>query len=74
MTDYSPPDSAALDAPVQHAVPQGRPAFGRPFAAFEWQIALRYLRARRSDGFISFISILSLAGIALAVAALIIVM
>ena len=74
MTDYSPSDSAALDAPVQHAVPQGRSAFGRPFAAFEWQIALRYLRARRSDGFISFISILSLAGIALAVAALIIVM
>ena len=71
MTNYSPSDGAVLEAP---AVPLPRRSSGRPFAAFEWQIALRYLRARRSDGFISFISILSLAGIALAVAALIIVM
>lgn len=42
--------------------------------AFEWLIGLRYLRARRSNGFISFISFASVAGIALGVAALIIVL
>ena len=46
----------------------------RPFAAFEWMIALRYLRARRKEGFVSVISGFSLAGIALGVATLIIVM
>jgi lipoprotein-releasing system permease protein len=45
-----------------------------PFAAFEWMIATRYLRSKRADGYISIISILSLVGIALGVAALIIVM
>ncbi|WP_018631388.1 lipoprotein-releasing ABC transporter permease subunit [Neomegalonema perideroedes] len=46
----------------------------RPFSRFEWGVAARYLRARRKDGFISAISWLSLAGIALGVAALIVVM
>src|ERR1700744_2517493 len=46
----------------------------RPFAAFEWMIALRYLRAKRQDGFLSLISGFSLVGIALGVATLIIVM
>ncbi len=46
----------------------------RPFAAFEWMIALRYLRARRQEGFVSVISGFSLIGIALGVATLIIVM
>ncbi len=46
----------------------------RPFAAFEWLIALRYLRPKRKDGYISVISILSLLGIMIGVAALIIVM
>jgi lipoprotein-releasing system permease protein len=64
--------AAAPSAPAAGA--PSKPRGTRPFAAFEWAIALRYLRARRSDGFISFISILSLVGIALAVAALIIVM
>ena len=45
-----------------------------PFAAFEWMIALRYLRARRAESFISVISGFSLVGIALGVATLIIVM
>jgi lipoprotein-releasing system permease protein len=45
-----------------------------PFSRFEWMLAGRYLRPRRREGFISIISILSLAGIALGVAALIIVM
>jgi len=46
----------------------------RPFSAFEWMIALRYLRARRREGFVSVISGFSLVGIALGVATLIIVM
>ncbi|MEM8663869.1 MAG: lipoprotein-releasing ABC transporter permease subunit [Pseudomonadota bacterium] len=46
----------------------------RPFGALEWQIALRYLRSRRREAFISVISTLSLVGIALGVATLIIVM
>src|SRR3954469_4530920 len=45
-----------------------------PFAAFEWLIALRYLRAKRKEGFVSVISLISLIGIALGVATLIIVM
>jgi lipoprotein-releasing system permease protein len=46
----------------------------RPFAAFEWMLALRYLRAKRAESFISVITIISLVGIALGVATLIIVM
>ena len=44
------------------------------FSAFEWMIALRYLGSRRGDGFISVIAIISLIGIALGVATLIVVM
>jgi len=46
----------------------------RPFSAFEWMVAMRYLRPRRKEAFISVISILSLIGIALGVATLIVVM
>src|SRR5688572_28317420 len=46
----------------------------RPFAPFEWMLALRYLRARRTEGFISVIAGFSFAGIQLGVATLIIVM
>jgi lipoprotein-releasing system permease protein len=46
----------------------------RPFSPFEWMIALRYLRARRSHGSISVIAGFSFAGIVLGVAALIVVM
>ncbi len=45
-----------------------------PFAPFEWLLALRYLRARRKEGFISVIAGFSFAGILLGVATLIIVM
>jgi lipoprotein-releasing system permease protein len=45
-----------------------------PFAAFEWLISLRYLRARRKEGFISVIAGFSFLGIMLGVATLIIVM
>jgi lipoprotein-releasing system permease protein len=44
----------------------------RPFAPFEWTIAWRYLRARRSEGGVSVMTWISLVGIMLAVAALII--
>jgi lipoprotein-releasing system permease protein len=45
-----------------------------PFAPFEWMIATRYIRPSRREGYVSIISILSLIGIALGVAALIIVL
>ena len=44
------------------------------FSAFERLVAMRYLRARRQEGFISVIAVFSLLGIALGVATLIIVM
>ncbi len=44
------------------------------FAPFEWMLALRYLRAKRQESFVSVISGFSLVGIALGVATLIIVM
>ncbi len=44
------------------------------FGAFERLVAFRYLRARRTEGFISVIAAFSLVGIALGVATLIIVM
>src|ERR1700740_1657842 len=45
-----------------------------PFNGFERMMAMRYLRARRQEGFISVIAGFSLLGIALGVATLIIVM
>jgi lipoprotein-releasing system permease protein len=44
------------------------------FSPVEWMIALRYMRARRAEGFISVIAGFSLLGIALGVATLIIVL
>ena len=44
------------------------------FQPFPLSIAVRYLRARKTSGFISFISSVSMLGIALAVAVLIIVL
>ena len=44
-----------------------------PFAAFEWQIAWRYLRARRREGGISVIAWYALVGVMLGVATLIVV-
>lgn len=43
------------------------------FSAFEWMVALRYLRARRADGFVSVIAGFSFLGIMLGVATLIVV-
>jgi lipoprotein-releasing system permease protein len=50
------------------------PTGTRPFSAFEWMLSLRYLRARRKEGFISVIAGFSFLGILLGVATLIIVM
>lgn len=44
------------------------------FQPYEWAIGLRYLRAKRRNHFISFISLISTSGIALGVAALITVL
>ena len=44
-----------------------------PFAAFEWLIAWRYLRARRKEGGISVIAWYALVGVMLGVATLIVV-
>ena len=45
-----------------------------PFSRFEWMIAGRYLRSRRKETFISVISWLTLIGVAIGVATLIVVM
>src|SRR5437588_5775025 len=50
------------------------PTGTRPFAPFEWMLSLRYLRARRQEGFISVNAGFSFLGIMLGVATLIIVM
>src|ERR1700739_3026050 len=50
------------------------PTGPHPFAPFEWMLSLRYLRARRKEGFISVIAGFSFLGIMLGVATLIIVM
>ena len=50
------------------------PTGTHPFAPFEWMLSLRYLRARRKEGFISVIAGFSFLGITLGVATLIIVM
>ena len=44
------------------------------FSAFEWLVAIRYLRPRRQEGFVSVIALFSFLGIFLGVATLIIVM
>ena len=64
-----------FERPQQRMVRARRNGGGTsPFSAFEWMLAGRYLRARRQEGFISVIAGFSLAGIALGVATLIIVM
>jgi lipoprotein-releasing system permease protein len=46
----------------------------KPFAAFEWMLAGRYLRTRRREGFVSVIAGFSFLGIMLGVATLIVVL
>ena len=59
------PEASHCEAPMTRAA---------PFAAFEFLIAWRYLRAKRAEGGVSAMTWISLIGIALAVAALIIVL
>ena len=54
------------------AAPGGRAT--RPFSRFEWLLAGRYLRARRKEAFISVIASLTMVGVAIGVATLIVVM
>ncbi|SLN49662.1 Lipoprotein-releasing system transmembrane protein LolC [Aquimixticola soesokkakensis] len=56
-----------MDQPTSEKPPKAPP----PFAGFEWLIAWRYLRARRAEGGVSVMTWISLAGITLAVFALI---
>src|SRR5262249_24071083 len=60
--------------PNRFATKRANMAATRPFSGFEWMVAMRYLKPRRKEAFVSVISILSLVGIALGVATLIIVM
>src|SRR5262249_49949797 len=72
------PESAGRRAPESDEMPDSKtmvePTRTRPFAPFEWMLSLRYLRARRKEGFISVIAGFSFIGIMLGVATLIIVM
>ena len=65
----------AMTASTLEAAPAAAPpAATRPFSAFEWMVAFRYLRARRAHGSVSVIAGFSFAGIVLGVTALIVVM
>jgi len=64
--------TAAARASKAAAAAEPRPP--RAFAAFEWLLAMRYLRARRREAFISVIAGFSFLGITLGVATLVIVM
>ncbi len=64
-----PPSAPLTDTPAP--MPAAQPARTPPFAAFEWAIAWRYLRARRAEGGVSVMTLISLIGVALAVFALI---
>ncbi len=46
----------------------------RDRTAWEWRVGLRYIRARTSNRFVSFISSISILGVALGVAVLIVVL
>lgn len=63
----------ALTQQTAQAVRTPAPGTG-PFSRFEFVVAGRYLRARRKDAFISVIAGLTLTGIAIGVATLIVVM
>src|SRR4051794_20742399 len=55
-------------------IEMSEPSSTHPFAPFEWLLSLRYLRARRQEGFISVNAAFSFLGIMLGVSTLIIVM
>ncbi len=59
---------------AEPTVVAAEPMATKPFAGFEWMLAMRYLRPRRQKGFVSVIAVVSFLGIMLGVAALIVVM
>ena len=63
--------AVSVDQPATQAP---SPSGTRAFTAFEWMIALRYLRARKAGRFVSVIAGFSFLGIMLGVATLIVVM
>lgn len=68
-------DAATAGILAAGRAPAAVPERTRAFAPFEWLIAVRYLRARRSrQGFVSVIPLFCMLGIMIGVAALIIVM
>lgn len=66
--------TSATSAPATLAPTPAGGGGTRPFAAFEWTIAARYLRARRQSGFVSVIALISFLGITLGVMTLIVVL
>src|SRR5881227_910033 len=60
--------------PGEGKLPMSESTATKAFSPFEWMLSLRYLRARRKEGFISVIAGFSFLGIMLGVATLIIVM
>ena len=75
MTTASAIDIGGRARRLAGAVRDGfKPGSTKPFAGFEWMIALRYLRARRRGGGVSVVALFSVIGIALGVANLIIVL
>src|SRR6516164_2708301 len=70
--------ASAVRGPARRWVDDGGPMSRQRgtgvFAAFEWMLALRYLRARRREGFISVLAGFSFLGILLGVFTLITVM
>ena len=72
--DVSTDSKSDTEAVPQVNRKQSDPVKTLPFAGFEWMIAIRYLRARRAQGFVSVIAGFSFAGIMLGVATLIVVM
>jgi lipoprotein-releasing system permease protein len=68
------PESCETRSIHGERISMAEPTGTHPFAPFEWMLSLRYLRARRREGFISVIAGFSFIGIMLGVATLIIVM
>ena len=74
LRGLNPPESCETPVTRGEQTLMAEPTGTHPFAPFEWMLSLRYLRARRKEGFISVIAGFSFLGIMLGVATLIIVM
>src|SRR6202789_107975 len=74
LRGLKPPESCETPGSHGDQSYMGESTGAHPFAAFECRLSLRYLRARRKEGFISVIAGFSFLGIMLGVATLIIVM